>query len=498
MTAAYLTRCARIIHRISITVFALLLIIASTASATRLKGQMITWSSFHFVQSVAASISHVYFATTNGVVRYDKLAHRWELPLTGSDGLNTRDIKRIWVTRFDDHLYAQTELGYFDFDVFFDRWYPRNTLPELDTVYAHTSVPTDLIPPAGFNYFSQGDLTDLSGRKVPISTVIQDNTGDLWVGTWGFGPARTPGGSLELEFLQCGLLQNRVNAMYVADSSLVVSGLYDGGARQGITEFNTADFSSEFIEAGVIPNFSPSDIISLLADSAAIYIGTPTGLLTMDRNSQQVTRRLNGRNGLLDDSVFCFAHLSDSLFVGTSAGLCLLRNDTVKYIAPRLLGSHRIFHLEPQDGNLWIASDYGAYRLNLKTGEIGKFLDPGKFTADRIYDIARVGRFLWMSADNGLLRVNLKTAQTEPYRLALFSNVRRPLAVNDKVAAVASDRGIWLIHYDRAKPISREFTIDDGLPSDRVNCLAFDGDYLWIGSDGGLTRFWWNDPERVD
>lgn len=498
MTTGSFTRRLRTIRRISIAAFALLFIAASAPSATRLKGQMITWSSFHFVQSVAASISHVYFATTNGVVRWDKLANRWELPLTGAEGLDGRDIQRIWVTRFDDHLYAQTKLGYFDYDMFFDRWYPRNTLPDLDTVYTHTSVPIDLIPPAGLNYFSQGELTDLSGRRVPISTVIQDNTGDTWVGTWGFGPARTPGGSLELEFLQCGLLQNRVNAMYAADSGLFLSGLYGGGARQGITIFNTTNLSSEFIEAGVSLNFSSGDITSLLADSASIYIGTPTGLLIMDRNSRQVTRRYNGRNGLSDDSVLCFAHLSDSLFVGTSAGLCLLRNDTVKFIAPRLLGSHRIFHLEPQDGNLWIATDYGAYRLNLKTGEIGKFLDPGKFTADRVYDIARVGQFLWMAADNGLLRINLKTAQTEPYRLTLFSNVRRPLAVNDRVAAVASDHGIMLIHYDRAKPISREFTIADGLPSDRVNCLAFDGDYLWIGSDGGLTRFWWNNPERVD
>jgi hypothetical protein len=25
-----------------------------------------------------------------------------------------------------------------------------------------------------------------------------------------------------------------------------------------------------------------------------------------------------------------------------------------------------------------------------------------------------------------------------------------------------------------------------------------DDDYIWIGSEKGLTRFWWNNPNRVD
>ena len=35
-------------------------------------------------------------------------------------------------------------------------------------------------------------------------------------------------------------------------------------------------------------------------------------------------------------------------------------------------------------------------------------------------------------------------------------------------------------------------------PYAHVVGLANDGDYLWVGSDKGLTRFLWNNPQRVD
>ena len=484
-----------------IALFALalgLVCLISPASAQRLKDQMITWSSFNSVRSIAASISHIYFATSNGITRYDKMANQWELPLTGADGLDGTNIERIWATRFDDHVYAQTLGGYFEYDNFLDRWYPLNNLPELDTVYTHVEAPTDLIPPTGFNYFAGGKFSDPSGRTVPISTAIQDNSGDIWIGTWGYGAAKQPAGSLEIQFLPTGLLQKQINAMYQDNAMLVLGGFYTVGSRNGITLFNSDQFNSDVIEEELTLNFPATDVTALAADSLYLYIGTSTGLLVMDRGTRQIVRRISRRHGLPDDSVSCLTICSDTIIVGTAAGLCMIHHDSVNVVSSRVLGNCRIFTVAPQDNNLWIATNLGALRLKRSTGEIAKFEDPNKFTFGRVYDVVFRGNFLWMSTDNGLLRINLKTAETEPYPIQLFRNVVRRLAVNDDVAAVTSDRGLTLIFWARSKPISREFTVQDGLPSDRINCLAFQGDYLWIGSDAGLTRFWWNNPNRVD
>ena len=69
----------------------------------------------------------------------------------------------------------------------------------------------------------------------------------------------------------------------------------------------------------------------------------------------------------------------------------------------------------------------------------------------------------------------------------------------DEIAAVASRRGVTVFFLDEESQASeREFGPLDGLPSDDIRCLYVDGDYLWIGSDRGLTRFLWNDPYRID
>jgi hypothetical protein len=38
------------------------------------------------------------------------------------------------------------------------------------------------------------------------------------------------------------------------------------------------------------------------------------------------------------------------------------------------------------------------------------------------------------------------------------------------------------------------YTVNDGLPSNDIKAVKFDGDYLWVGTDLGLTRFWHRHP----
>jgi ligand-binding sensor domain-containing protein len=42
------------------------------------------------------------------------------------------------------------------------------------------------------------------------------------------------------------------------------------------------------------------------------------------------------------------------------------------------------------------------------------------------------------------------------------------------------------------------YTTQDGLINDSVQALMPDGDYMWFGTTEGVTRFYWNDPARVE
>jgi ligand-binding sensor domain-containing protein len=473
-------------------------LIGSTAIASPRKGEMVTWGTFQFIRSVGASLSHAYFATTDGLIRYNKLERRWEDPLTGADGLGQSQIRQIWPSRFDDRLSAQLDQGYAEYDLFFDRWYLRDDKPELDTIYSIIRTPMDFIPPMNFNYFSNGSIADMVGRSVSVSTVAEDNTGDLWIGTWGFGPAWARGGTKDIEFLPCGLLNSRVDVILPVDTELYLGGLLEVDSRAGLTVFHPDGAGTSYIEGGVVPGFGQVDITALAVDDDHLFVGTPYGLTILTRDGSRAIQTLGHKAGLPDDSITCLRMVSDSLFIGTLSGLCVWRRDTIWSIAPKTFAKSRIFDILPEGDNLWIASEWGAFRLNRKTGELARYADPAQFTAGRVYGFALAGSNLWMSADNGLLKINLKTAQVEPIRLNLLPRVARPVVANHRIAATITDHGVVLVHHDRANPISRDFTVADGLPSDRIHALYLDGDYIWIGSDKGLTRFWWNNPDRVD
>ena len=96
------------------------------------------------------------------------------------------------------------------------------------------------------------------------------------------------------------------------------------------------------------------------------------------------------------------------------------------------------------------------------------------------------------------MRINLASGDIQSFSSILYNRGYRALAVNDRIAAISSDNGMTFIFHDLDKPYQKEFTRFDGLPSPYVYSLRMDGDYLWVGTDEGLTRFLWNNPDRVD
>ena len=150
------------------------------------------------------------------------------------------------------------------------------------------------------------------------------------------------------------------------------------------------------------------------------------------------------------------------------------------------------------NSDIWVATNVGAYRLTLPSGNLQRFVDPDMAAAGEIYELDYYDDNLWFATSSGLLRLELPTGETRLFDQPSIRRYGHALAVNDTVAAVTSENGLTLIFHSVPRTISREFTTGDGLPSNHIYSLSLDGDYLWIGSDRGLTRFLWNDPDRID
>ncbi|MEW6051931.1 MAG: two-component regulator propeller domain-containing protein [Candidatus Zixiibacteriota bacterium] len=477
-----------------------LFITALPLRAFRPEGQALIYANFSFINYIATSQKHVYFATTGGIVVYNKIELRWETPLTGAGGIDSDNADRIWVDRFDQHLYAQTQGGLWEYDFVFKRWSSLPELPSIDSDDKHVAPPPTMFAPFGYNYVGTGNLVDPHGRTFRITDMVDDGAGNLWIGTWALGAATADAAGLVIALLPYGLLQNPAYALLDEDSLLWVAGPMLGSPRTGVTGFDRANNRFLWVESGAGVDFPAVDVNCLAGDKANLYLGTVGGLLVMDRATLRVSSRVDKRRGLTDQNILSMATVGDSIFLGTSNGLLLLYHglDSVVYIGQREFYNRIIYDLLPVDNALWIGSGVGAYRFFLDDNRLQKFQDPDQVLFNRVFDIDRAGRDLWLASDGGMVRIDLDSGGTEPFRTLSRKLDSRALAASDQMVAAASDFGVTVTFFNDGKPYQREFGVEDGLPSRYVYALLLDGDYLWIGTDRGLCHFWWNNPRRID
>jgi ligand-binding sensor domain-containing protein len=461
-------------------------------------GQATTWSDFNFIRDIAASMTHVYFATSNGITVYNKATRNWEEPLTGTEGIDHRDIQRIWTDRFGERIYARTGTDLYEYAPLFERWYPTASLPEIDNDSRYVSPPDMLIMPFGFSYGDPGVMYGQHNRTFSFNVLLDDGSGDVWIGTWGYGAGHYAPPTNVMELLPFGLLQDRVNAFWEEGDTLWVSGAVFGSLRTGVTGFDRDDLSFTYVESGVVAGFPQIDINCLTGDKDYLYIGTPDGLYVMHRPSQMVEYQVTGRSGLIHDNVISLARNGDSLFVGTEEGLTILapEGDSLSFLYPSPLSGLRIWDILPYDSTVWIATELGVFRYFVADGRLQHFRDPQMMLTGDVYAVEIHDSSLWGISNDGALQLDLVTGRTRSHRLRIEQVWPNALAVNDSIAAIGGSRGLLFVFYTADPVFTQRFDTFDGLPSESIFCLQFDGDFLWIGSDKGLTRFWWNNPRR--
>ncbi len=490
-----MTRVVRILATLLISSLA-----QSSIEAGVPKGQAITYADFNFVSAIASSQSRVYFATTNGVIVFNKIESRWNEPLTGVSGLADAGVEEVRVGRFDDPICVKTARGIYQFDSLFSQWFLLPDWPVIQSDDHHLDPPKVLIMPTGINYTGDGSFLDTYGRSFRMSDVVDDGAGNRWIGTWGYGAFRGGSGSNRVERIPYGLLQDPAYALHQDDTILWISGPVLNSVRTGLSGFNLKNNRFVNLETGPMSELPDGDVNCLESDQANLYVGTSRGLFVVEKKSLRVVAHLDQSSGLSSQDIISLKRVEDELFIGTGSGLVSVRQccDSIAYIGQKLFFNRVIYAMDVVDSYLWIASSVGAYRMALATGKLQQFQDPSRVLFNRVLDVDHFGSFLWLASDAGVVRVDTETGKVEPFRILSQKLDSRALAVNGEAVALASDGGLTMLFFDRKEPSTREFGVNDGLASDYVYALLFDGDYLWVGTDRGVTRFWWNNPHRVN
>jgi ligand-binding sensor domain-containing protein len=372
--------------------------------------------------------------------------------------------------------------------------------------YQDASPPSQLpllFMPYRYQMNPEGYFEDSYFREYRITSWLEDDYNSIFVGTWGMGPVLVDRRNLQAELIPCGLLQKQTDVIYLEGDSLWLGG--NAGeripeyqdARLGVTLYDRYRQEFTYFEPRMIDGFNSEIIYDITGDTKNLYFAGRQGL-TIKSRSEDFFRTLTRVDGLPETETTALATGNDSLWIGTAQGLALYTPsvDTMVTVAAGILGNRFITDLEMAGPRLIIGTDRGAYYIDVASQKIGRLKDPNGNLGGLIRHISVDSNEVLISSEWGLTRINIDTEQASLVPFTDVSGGVYAAAGNYKYIAAVVDNGLLLTERETGK--KRLFNEFDGLLSVYINVLVPDGDYLWIGSDQGLTRFKWVNPDRVD
>jgi ligand-binding sensor domain-containing protein/signal transduction histidine kinase len=322
-------------------------------------------------------------------------------------------------------------------------------------------------------------------RGLPDSAVfaiVQTRDGYLWVGTTEglarfdglrftvFDKANTP-----------AIRHNQIQALLEDDTGALWIGTYGGG----LVRLKDGRFEAYTTAEGL-----PGDTVRSLSQSAdgSLWIGTHGAGLGRLRDG--VFRTLTRRDGLAGDLVRAVRASRDgAVWVGTNHGLNRLRGGAVETFttATGLLHENVTSLFEDGRGRMWIGTSGG---LNVhENGRLRGYTTRDGLSADRVFAIQEdPDGDLWVGTEGGGLS-RLRGGRFEALRAkdGLGSDVVRALHQD-------GEGSLWIGTYGGGLTRLRDgfvvHTVQDGLPDDQVRAVLEDRHgAIWAATAGGLGRW---------
>jgi len=522
-------------------------------------GDWISYSTTRYVTSIAIGNPYVYFGTGGGITRYNYFSNAWDYPWTTSNGLADNAVTAVAFDVSTGYLWCATRSGVSYLDPASERW--KNLfadevgIPPFDEVtsigvsadelwletrsgrlfrgdkysgnfFAYVPNPgepgfnsqtqwfgerapkSENLPrffmKSGYLFDPRGEIQDFRLRRYQVTVAAPDPWGRVWLGTWGLGAARGDLRTLRLDLLSMGLAQRDVRAIAVKGNEMWLGGVSGIGVESGITLWNRRRDEWTYYEAPFVSGLTNDQVTSMAIDGDFIWFGTLQGLMLYDRKEDR-WRVFSVFQRLLDDQINDVAVDDQSLWVATRLGLNRILKGSigtdslqVQRIDFENVGNVEVYHLALQENLLWAATAYGLYIYDTAK-DTGGFLAGSEGPVDKtVTAVCGFRNELWVGTIDGIEVYD--TARKKwlgvPMRRLYTATPIYCLAADEKAVWAGTDNGV--LKYDRERAFWRFFTTEDGLIDNHVRAISIEGDYIWFGTAGGLTRFYWNAPQRVD
>jgi ligand-binding sensor domain-containing protein len=463
----------------------------------------ISYTDLRYVRSIAYDPNYVFFGTSGGVGRFNRFDEKWEHPFTESDGLPGGNVVKVGIDREDANLWAvvETEEGgpynrvAVKYSEVFEEW-RQDRFSESMLIRQEVNFKNDLRYSFLYPHFLQDDYL----RVFQFDVALEEDRPFLWVGTGGGGMIRYYLPTQEPRVMKRGPMSGDVAALLIHGDELWMGGRGQMTPnRTGISRFNRGTGEWDYFEVPFTVGLNSAQVLRIVADSSRIYLGTRLGLSVYEPIAG-LFRTYAEHSGLLDSAILSLALSPGHVWIGTYFGLYVFEPDSNLIVRVDLpnLGRKAIRDLHVEADTVFAATDFGVFWTADNGRHWSKFYEPFGDFGFGVSRIASDGDVIWFAYSGGVLGFDTVSGEFERYPSAQygFPGAITALAVDCSSLWLGTDSG--LVKLDRATGIWYMYNrTQDRLLDNRVQCLALEGDYIWIGSPSGLTRFFWNDPYRL-
>jgi len=498
---------------------------------------------------------NVYFAAEDGVLVYDHHVGKWLEPITASDGLlqypallvyQDQTTQNVWIVTPDyvfiyDHnshwmskealprepefsghyslgitsgnviiTSARTEdpqnysavfnkgTGAFDAwgadSVLAINWQEYEKIDNISQVFGSFPETLPVQNLSGGNFDSDGNLR-LDGYPIRSGTSMstlsgEAESGELFLGTHGMGVFHRELRGGDFEQLPYGLLSPDVMCMTFDEDELII------GSRAGLTMMN--GFDARYDEALQAPVYDYSFVSAVDQQKEKLFISGRGGVFKK-RAGTGVWERIISKKDLLSERIYSLASGNDGNLLVATERNAYLYHESGLYLASIFESDLNwpVFDIKYSDNRYYISTLYGLYvydelknKMLARINSHAEVQSPMTSAAvDPVYESVVVDSILWASTHRGLIQIDLINNQGKDYLSPGSPFQPRGLDVIGGKVWVGSTSGLY--SFEPQTAAWRHYTQNDGLISNFVTDLVAKENYIWLGTNLGLTRINW-------